>query len=470
MTEASWISILPPLLAIVLAISTRQVLLSLFLGVWLGYWLIPGGNPLSALAESMEGLVEVLSDAGDTKVIMFTLMIGGLIAILEACGGVRGFVNWLEKRNWVNRPGQAQWLSLLIGVVIFIESNITVLVAGSVCRPLFDKMKIAREKLAYLIDSTSAPICILIPLNAWGAFNLGLLEGTGVENSLELFLASIPLNFYAISALLLAVSSVAFNWNFDGMGKAMERTRNGELHWPGSTPVVDEELLSPPLDPSVKPRAVNMLLPIIVMVVGMPVGLWITGDGNLMKGSGSTSVLWAVGMALLTAATLVLTQRQMSLDKLNTTFVRGAGGVLPLAMILLLALALGDVTGKLKTAEFVSAFIGDAIPVAMLPALIFLVSGAIAFSVGSSWGTFAIMLPIAVAVAGDQGMALAPVVAAVLSGGIFGDHASPISDTTIVSSMASACDHIDHVKTQLPYALIAGGIAFTGFVITGMTM
>ncbi|MDX1568226.1 MAG: hypothetical protein R3223_10535, partial [Longimicrobiales bacterium] len=191
MTEPTWISVLPPLLAIVLAIASRQVYLSLAGGVWLGWTILEGWSLGAGLVQAIDQTVAVLSEPGDAKVILFTLVIGALIATVEASGGVRGFVRWLERNEWVDSPRRAQWLAWIVGVVIFIESNITVLVAGSVARPLFDRFRTSREKLAYLIDSTSAPICILIPLNAWGAYNLGILSGLGVEDPLGVFLGSI---------------------------------------------------------------------------------------------------------------------------------------------------------------------------------------------------------------------------------------------------------------------------------------
>ncbi len=470
MTDPSWSSLLPPLLAIALAITTRQVIISLVFGIWLGYSLLPGSGPLIGLASAIDGIVAVMQSAGDARVIIFTLVIGGLIATLEASGGVRGFVVWLEQQRWVTSGRRSQWLAWAIGMVIFVESNITVLVAGSVARPLFDRFKIAREKLAYLIDSTSAPVCMLIPLNAWGAFNLGLLDTTGVENPLDVFIASIPLNLYAFSAVIMSALSIVWRRDIGPMRKARQRTEKGELLWPNATPMVDPHLLNPPLASSVVPRARNMVVPILSMVAGMPIALWITGDGNLMAGSGSTSVLWAVLFALAVCWVLLLSQRASSIHDLVEHFLRGAGGVMPLALILLLALALGDVTEQLKAGVYVANLVKDGfIPQLVLPVM-FLISAGIAFSVGSSWGTFAIMIPIAVPVALGLDMPVAPFVAAVLSGGIFGDHASPISDTTVVASMAAATDHIDHVRTQMPYALVAGGVSLVGFVVMGLVI
>lgn len=470
MSEPSVTVLFPPVLAIILAITSRQVYLSLAAGIWLGYSLLADGAPLVGLADAIDGVIAVLQSPGDARVIVFTLVIGGLIATLETGGGVRGFVQWLEARRWINNAKRSQWLAWGTGLVIFIESNITVLVAGTVSRPLFDRYRVSREKLAYLIDSTSAPICILVPLNAWGAFNLGLLDGLGVESALSVFLWSIPLNLYAISAVLLSMLVVVFDWNIGPMKDAEARAEDGILLAKGAMPLMDNDLLNRTLPSGIQPAAMNMILPVVVMVCFMPLGLWITGDGNLLQGSGSTSVLWAVLMAVAVAWVLQLIQRQMSIAQLTDVFLKGAGGIVPLALILLLALALGDVAQILKTGQYVADLLGDHLSVTLLLPLLFLVSGAIAFSVGSSWGTFAIMIPIAVPIGEAMGLPLAPFVAAVLSGGIFGDHASPISDTTVVSSMAAATDHIDHVRTQLPYALMAGGFSLIGFCLMGIVI
>lgn len=442
MTDPNWTVLLPPLIAIGLALFTRQVYLALFTGIWLGYFLLEGEGVLGALAGAIDAAIGVLASAGDARVIVFTLVIGAFILTLERSGGVTGFIRFLEQRKWVDNGRRAQWMAWLIGIVIFIESNITVLVAGTVSRPLFDRFRVSREKLAYLIDSTSAPICMLIPLNAWGAFNLGLLDGLGVEEPLRVLLSSIPMNLYAISAVLLAAFVVARNFNPGPMAEAERRTQAGE-----SLAVQQEAEI---LKGSAPPNAWNMLLPVACLVGAMPVFLLITGNGDLFAGSGSTSVLWASLLALTVVSLLVLGQRTMSLERLTSTWMEGAGGMLPIATVLLLALALGGVSKALGTGVYVAGLVGETLPAWLLPACLFLVSGFIAFAVGSSWGTFSIMLPIAVPVAAALGVDPALFVAAVLSGGIFGDHSSPISDTTIVASLASGTEHIEHVRTQLP--------------------
>ncbi|MBT8084209.1 MAG: C4-dicarboxylate ABC transporter [Woeseia sp.] len=465
MTDPGWLSVLPPLLAILLAIWSKQVILSLFAGIWMGCFILSGFNPLLGVTAALDAVVNVFQDPGDTRVLIFTLLIGALIATIEESGGVRGFVHFLETRRFVHNAKRAQWLAWLTGIVIFIESNITLLVAGAVSRPLFDRYRISREKLAYLIDATSAPVCVMIPLNAWGAVIIGLIAGTGVAEPLQIFIASIPYNLYSIAAIFLSAVVIWKNINIGPMRAAEARTASGELLWPSATPMIDisadhdTQHAGKPVPP-----AYLMMLPITAMILMMPVGLYITGAGNLIEGSGSVSILWSISFAIVVAWILLLARRQTSIHQLMRVFMKGAGSLLPIATILLLALALGDVAKLLGTGPYVAGVAGAAVPAALLAPLIFLASAFIAFSVGSSWGTFAIMIPIAVPVATTLGLPVPLLLGAAISGAIFGDHASPISDTTVVASMASATDHIDHVRTQLPYALVAAAIATLGFL------
>ena len=472
MNDPTWVSVLPPLLAIGLAIWTRQVYLSLAGGLWLAWSILAGWDFGAGLMDTVESTVGVLGDPGNAQVIMFTLVMGALISTVGSSGGVAGFVGWLEHKRWVTSGRRAQLLAWVIGVVIFIESNITVLVAGSVARPLFDRYRHSREKLAYLIDSTSAPICILIPLNAWGATNLRLLAESGVPQTeaLSVFLRSILFNFYSFAAVALALAVVLFRMDWGPMKRAEARAGKGEVLWPGATPMMDEEVLGQNVEPPIAPRALNMVVPVVVLVAMMPVGLWVTGGGDLAAGNGSTSVLWASLAALAVAWILLLLQRAYTLDELTRIALRGAGGLIPLAVILLLALALGSVTRVLGTGDYVASVAQGVLSPGVFLPLVFLVASAIAFSIGSSWGTFAIMIPIIVPAAAGLGLDLAPFLAAALSGGIFGDHCSPISDTTIISSMAAATDHVDHVRTQLPYALAGGAAATVCFALVGTSL
>jgi Na+/H+ antiporter NhaC len=270
------------------------------------------------------------------------------------------------------------------------------------------------------------------------------------------------MNLYAITAVLLTAYSIARGYNPPAMAQAQARTDSGVIG--GVDTSVDME------DDNSVPRAINMALPIIALVLAMPIGLYFTGNGDLFAGSGSKSVLWASLAGLAVISVLALVQRNMNLTVLTTTWMQGAGRMLPLATIMLLSLALGSVAKELGTGIYIAGLIGDSVAVWLLPVIVFVTSGVIAFSVGTSWGTFSIMLPIAIPVAAAMGAEPALFVAAVLSGGIFGDHASPISDTTIVSSLASGTEHIDHVKTQMPYAMSAGAISAIGFILLGIVI
>lgn len=468
MYEANFLSVIPPLLAIALAIVTRQVILSLSVGIWIGFCILESVNPVAGIALALDGLVNVFSDAGDTRVLMFTLIIGGLIATIEKLGGVRGFIHLLEHRNWVTNGTRAKWLAYSIGIVVFIESNITLLIAGAISRPLFDRYKIAREKLAYIIDSTSAPICVMIPLNAWGAIIISLLGSAEVDNPIPIFIYAIPFNLYPLAVIFFSALVIWRDLDIGPMKQAQERTEAGALLWPNATPMIDPAILSSNVSTTDADKARFMLLPVLTMVVAMPLGLYVTGGGDISAGSGSTSVLWAVLAALVVAWVLALSHDRLDLEELMQTFLRGAGGLLPVTMILLFALALGDVANLLGTGDYVAQLTQETIPFILLLPLLFIISGLIAFSIGSSWGTFAIMIPLAMQIALSLDLNLSLFLAAVLSGSVFGDHASPISDTTVVASMASATDHIDHVRTQLPYALLSGAIATVGFLLVGM--
>ena len=463
MYDPNILSIIPSLIAIVLAIVTRQVVISLGIGIWIGNCLLFEANPLSGLSLGIESIISVFESASDTKVIIFTLIIGGLIATIERLGGVRGFISLLENKEWVDSPGKAKWLAYSTGIVVFIESNITLLVAGSISRPLFDRYKIAREKLAYIIDSTAAPICIMIPLNAWGALVIGLIAANGIEEPLQVFIHAIPFNLYPIIVILFSAMVIFFDIEIGPMRSAQQRTTQKNFGESQFQQVADDPLTKKEGD-----KARYMLFPIAVMVLSMPICLYVTGEGDIMRGSGSTSVLWAVLLALLASWILGLHSRKISIDQLMQVFLKGAGEFLPIAVILLFALALGDMANLLGTGAYVASLAQEALPLSLMLPLLFVTSSVIAFSIGSSWGTFAIMIPLSIQISLSLGVSPALFLASVLSGAVFGDHASPISDTTVVASMASGTDHIEHVKTQLPYALLSAAIATVGFYLLGI--
>jgi len=462
----TWLAILPPILSIALAIATRAVHLSLFAGLWLGYALL-AGDPISGLADAIDGVVQVLTDPGDARVVLFSALVGALIALTQRNGGVEGLIELLMRRSLVHTRPRALSLSFFLGVVIFVESSITSLVNGAVCRPIFDRLRISREKLAWLCDATAAPICILIPLNAWGAYIVSLLAKEGVADPLPTFIAAIPLNLYALFTLAFAfVVTVWKGWDFGPMRVAEARVATtGALWRAGSRPVLDADLGAIAAPEGAPRRARNFLIPILILATMMPVGLLVTGRGDMLAGSGSKAVLWAVIAAIVAAVGLGVSGRAMSLADAGATFWKGLGGLMPLAALMLLAFALGALAKKLGTGAYVAELVSDQVPALLVPAVLFVVGAAISFATGTSWGTFALVLPLAIPLAAATGTPLPLALAAVLSGGVFGDHCSPISDTTLIASLAAGTDLIDHVRTQLPYALVTGGASVVGFVV-----
>lgn len=488
------LSVLPPLLAIGLAILTRQVVVSLLAGVWVGWVIAAGWNPLAGTGDAIACIVNVFGDAGNTRVILFTMLMGSLLITMQRSGGVDGFVAWVSRWRWAHTRRGAQLMSWLVGLGVFIESTITCLVVGTVSRPLFDRLGISREKLAYICDSTSAPVCMLIPLNGWGATVLGLLGAEaavghlGGEGPLTVFVRAVPLNFYAIVSVLLVLIVALTGWDIGPMRRAERRAREeGKVLRDGATPIVDTEVLMTPVKPGVAPCLSHMLAPLLAMLLMVPVGIAITGVGGvraegieapglmdyLNAASGTTSVLWGVLLGLAVAAALTLSRRVFSMREFTDLAFRGAGGLVPLATIMVLAFAIGATCAALGTGRWVAGATQPYLAPGVIAPVVFLIACGIAFSTGTSWGTFAIMMPIAVPLAAafnaaGEAVSIPLVVSAVLGGGVFGDHCSPISDTTIVSSMAAASDHIDHVRTQMPYALLAAAAALGLYLLLGL--
>ncbi len=487
-----WLSLLPPLLAIFLAILTRQVVISLLAGIWIG-WVIIAGDPLNGTRLTLDALVDVFGVAWQTRVILFTLLMGALLLFLSRSGGIAGFVEWARRWRWARSRTGAQLMAWVLGMGVFIESTITCLVVGTVARPLFDQLRISREKLAYICDSTSAPVCMLFPVNSWGALVLGLLGAQaalghlGEAGVVEVFLKAVVLNFYAITAILLVLWVSVSGRDFGPMKAAERRVREeGKIFRDGAQPVVDEDVTGGEPKPGVPPRLRNMLVPLAVLVLMVPAGIAITGMRGvagagvadpgffdyLNQASGATSVLWAVSLALAVSAVMLLAQRIFTLREVTETAFRGAGGMLPLAAIMALAFAIGATANAVGTGPWVAETVAPHLSPRLIAPVVFAVAGFMAFSTGTSWGTMAIMIPLALPLAagyGDQGAAVSIplVVSAVMGGAIFGDHCSPISDTTVVSSMAAATDHIDHVRTQMPYALAAGGVTLLIYTAVG---
>ena len=471
MNNYDWLSIIPPILAIVLAIKTKQVYLSLFLGIFSGWLIIEGWNPFIGMENAIQACVNVFKDEGNTRVIIFSALVGALISLTQVSGGVQGFIDLIHKKKLVNSRRQASALSFFVGCSVFIESSISCLVTGTIFHPIFEKFKISREKLAYICDTTSSPICILIPLNAWGAYVIGLLSKENITNPIPTFFSTIPLNFYPIITVILA-GFIAFTYkDFSSMKKAERRSlEKGKTIADGAVPVVTSEISQLKPKAKIPHRAVNMIIPILTMIFMMPISLLITGNGDLTAGSGSTSVLWSVATAIAASGILSIGQKILTLHEVMENILKGIGGLIPLAILMVFAFAIGDTCRTLGTGTYVASVADKFLNPNFVAPIIFITSMFIAFSTGTSWGTFAIMIPIAVPIAQVMGINLSLAIASVLSGSVFGDHCSPISDTTIISSMASASDHIDHVRTQLPYALTSAFLALTLFTLFGFIL
>ncbi|WP_432406663.1 Na+/H+ antiporter NhaC family protein [Wukongibacter sp. M2B1] len=472
--EYGILSILPPLIAILLAIRSKQVFISLFAGIFVAELIMASWSPLTALNNSLNGIVAVFSEGWITKTIIFSFIVGAIITLIQASGGVAGFIEFLtEKTKAVKSKRGAMMLSFIIGIIIFIESSITILVSGVVARPLTDSYKVSREKLAFICDSTAAPICGLIPLNGWGATLIGILgvqvsAGVISGNPVQILVKSIPFQFYSIIAVLSVFYYIWTGKDWGPMKRAEERAMTtGQVLREGATPLISTEATDVSVKEGITPNMMHMILPLIVLIGMMPIGLYVTGEGNMMNGSGSTSVFWAVLASLAFCGIYYIAKKLMTLHEYMDYFYKGVGGMVPVASLLIFAFAIGNSISNLGTGEYMASIVEGRVSGALGPAIIFILGCIIAFSTGTSWGTFAILMPIAMQMAVAMDANIYASAGAVISGAIMGDHCSPISDTTILASMASASDHIDHVKTQVPYALLSSAIAFVLYIIVG---
>lgn len=454
--SAEWLSVLPPVVAIAVVLWKREVILALFLAIFTAEFLqqssLWSGLPMAGLF-TLERIVSVFADKDNARILVFSLVIGALLAFVRQSGGVSAMVSSIINRGIARNERHAALLTTGVGAAVFVESNLSVLTAGILSRGIFDKFGLSRAKLAYIIDSTSAPICILILLNAWGAYVLALLGTYELEvPAAQILWGTVPLNFYAIVTLIIVVFSAATGRYFGPMASSktlMHEDNQEDLHIESSHPSY-------------------MLVPLFVMVAGM-VGfmLW-TGDGVLANGSGSKSVLYSVCLACLVAYVMMLASGKFSHKTLVKTGFAGMGELLPLVTIVLFSLALGSSLKDLGTGIFIAGLVGEYLPMVLIVPMLFLAGALISFSTGTSWGTFAILIPIGVPLIQSLGLPPSLVLAAILGGGIFGDHCSPISDTTAVSAIASGCDLLEHVRTQLPYALVAGAITLMMYVVAGV--
>jgi len=499
---AEWPSLLPALVAIGFVLWKREVTVALVLAIFISEVLLAlyGGEtaawllPFSGFIASIERVAAVFTDGGNARLLLFCVLIGAPLALMSASGGVNATVRLLINSGVATNARRTGLMTFVTGVVIFIESNLSVLTAGILSRGLFDRFKMSRERLAFIIDSTSAPVCILILLNGWGAFVLGILAPYDLPaTAVSILIATIPLNFYALCTLLVVFYTV-WTGKVYGPLASLEQSREGATP---AEPAAQTETIEAEIQAEnqqkVSGRARDMLVPLSVLVLAMLFFMAWTGKGDLFAGSGSKSVLYATILSLLVLFIMLLGRprvangenndnesgshqegnnqdgnQKYNFKNLVEVSFKGIGEILPLVAILLLSIALGASVKQLGTGIFISGLVADYLPLFLVPAMVFIAGAFAAFTTGTSWGTFALMVPIGMPIALNLDLPPSLLLAAVLGGGVFGDHCSPVSDTTAVSSMAAGCDILDHVRTQLPYAFFCGVLTIIGYVIAGL--
>ncbi len=487
-TTPPWFSLLPPLLSIVVALALRNVIVALFAGVWLGAWGICGlsldGFWRGLLAVADVHVRGALADEDHAAILIFSFLIAGMVGIIRRNGGLDGAVRRVVRRVDSRRGGQVATVAL--GLAVFFDDYANLLVAGNAMKPVARRLRISPAKLAYLIDSTAAPVACLAFATTWIGFEVGLIGdatrglgdlGTGPYG---IFLRTLPYSFYPILTLVSVFAIAVSGRDFGPMYTSESRALAGPPDPSGE---------AKPAARNRSPRALNAVVPIAVLVGSLLVGLLVTGraetganasfGATIGAGDSFRSLLWASLLSVLVAGTLTLAQRLLSLDEIVEAWADGLSSLLFGLTTLVLAWALAGITEALGTGTYLASLLGTGFPDGLLPPLIFVLAALTGFATGSAWGTMAILMPVAVptawaqlATGGELSAATAPifysVIAAVLGGGVFGDHCSPISDTTVLSSAVSGCSHVEHVRTQLPYALVAGAATLAASAATAI--
>ena len=492
-----WFSILPPLVAIALALIFKEVITALLAGVWLGALAVAGYNPVQATWRLVDQYVVPAlgdTDGGHTQIVVFSLMLGGMVGIVSRNGGTRGVVRAVAPLARNRRRGKVA--TALAGLAIFFDDYANTLVVGNTMRPITDRLKVSREKLAYLVDSTAAPIAALVPVSTWVGYEVSLIGGgltsaatttTGADAAFlanlspyAVFIQTIPYLFYPILAFAFVLLTSFMNRDFGSMARAEARAAAGRgLYRDGAMLATDTSKSFVDAKEGSPRRWWNAGIPVLTVVAVVLGGLYVSGraaageGASLMDTFGAAdpfnTLLWGSLAGCLVAAALTLGQRILTVHECIDAWAGGVKAMITAMVILTLAWSLGAVTQDIGTAGYLSQLLGGNLPLYLLPALVFVTSGAMAFATGTSWTTMAILIPLVipltVSLAGGTGFAdgtvygiLLGTTSSVLAGAIWGDHCSPISDTTVLSSTAAACDHVDHVRTQLPYALLVGAV------------
>ncbi|RKE03830.1 Na+/H+ antiporter NhaC family protein [Marinifilum flexuosum] len=493
-----WMSILPPLIAILIALIFKEVFSALFVGLFSGTLIIFGYQDISFFSAFFKAIfaisdtyiIQSLADTGHISIIVFSMLIGAMVNLITQNGGMQGVVNKLSR--FANSSRSGQFVTWLLGVLIFFDDYANTLVVGNTMRPVTDKLKVSREKLAYIVDSTAAPVASIALITTWIGIELSYIQSATVQINIDespysIFLNSLPTRFYPFFTLFFILMIVIMKKDFGPMYKAEQRAKSEEKY-SKINKHSNDEIESIEISPEIPTRWYNAGIPVMVVIFGTFAGLIYTGwNGNIWDDSSISfgtklshiigasdsylALLWSSISAVLVASALSIGQRILSLKKTVDALVKGFKTMLTAILILILAWALADITKDLHTADFISKIlIATEVPPEFLPTFTFILSALIAFSTGSSWGTMAILYPLILpaswALCHSAGMLDAEsmnifyiTVSAILAGSVLGDHCSPISDTTILSSLASSCNHIEHVRTQLPYALTVGSVA-----------
>ena len=467
---ATFWALIPPVVAIVLALITKEVYSSLFIGILVGGLFYSGFSFEGTIVHIFEdGIIGVLSDSYNVGILVFLIILGAIVCLMNKAGGSAAFGRWAS--DHIKTRTGAQLATVALGVLIFIDDYFNCLTVGSVMRPVTDKHNISRAKLAYLIDATAAPICIIAPISSWAAAVTGFVEG---EDGLSLFISAIPYNFYALLTIVMMITIAVLNIDFGSMKIHEDNAKKGDLFTTPDRPYGE----ATELEDTGKGTVKDLLIPIIALIICCVIGMIYTGgffegaDFVTAFSNSDASVGLAIGSAFALVITILLyvSRRVLGFKECMDCIPEGFKAMVPAIMILTFAWTLKSMTDSLGAAEFVAALIkGSASGIVnLLPAIIFVVGCLLAFATGTSWGTFGILIPIVVdAFQATNPTLMTIAISACMAGAVCGDHCSPISDTTIMASAGAQCNHVNHVSTQLPYAVSVAVISFITYIVAG---
>ena len=464
-------SLVPPLVAIALALITKEVYSSLFVGILVGALFYSNFSFEGTVLHVFQGgMISVLTSAYNMGILIFLVILGAMVCLMNRAGGSAAFGRWASKR--IKTRAGAEISTIILGVLIFIDDYFNCLTVGSVMRPVTDKHNVSRAKLAYLIDATAAPVCIIAPISSWAAAVSGFVEG---EDGISLFVHAIPYNFYALLTIFMMVAMVVMKVEFGPMGVHETNALKGDIYTTASRPYANAEE-----DANGNPRGkvIDLLIPIICLVVCCVIGMIYTGGffsgadfvTAFSQSDASVGLVLGSFFALIITIVLYMVRRVMNFRDCLACLPDGFKAMVPAILILTFAWTLKAMTDSLGASEFVAGVVKASAGGFMnfLPAIIFVIGAVIAFATGTSWGTFGILIPIVVNVfSGTNHELMIISISACMAGAVCGDHCSPISDTTIMASAGAQCDHVNHVSTQLPYAIVAAVVSFLSYIVAG---